>query len=377
MKNRRWRTKLGTGLLALLLAAGIPAGAYAAPADLNWVEGTGQTVPVGDNLAELKLGSDYVFLNGKDSQTFQKENGGTPSGTEIGSVFPKAEDQAWALFFEYEEPGHIADDEKDEIDAKALLKSYKDGTKEANEGKTEENKLYVDGWESEPKYDDKLHNLTWSILGHSGSNEKLVNYNVRLLTREGYISAVLVSDPEHLATSRQEMEAKVLNNFSVKAGQRYEDFDKSTDKMSKFGLTGLILGGAGLAVAKKVGLLALLLVGLKKFGVLIVVAVGWAWRFIRGKKKKPAEQPAGLSPEQLQQARPVDESPLAEPVQRAENGGAEAGSLQRMEQTEQTEQAEGMEQRLEKQEGPAASDGQPGGTTLPGSRSTTPPGSGA
>lgn len=55
----------------------------------------------------------------------------------------------------------------------------------------------------------------------------------------------------------------ILPKLTVKSGERYEDFNASTDKISEYGLTGLILGGAGLAVAKKVGLLALLIAFLR------------------------------------------------------------------------------------------------------------------
>lgn len=274
-----------------------------AESNLNWVEGSGQTVQLGDDLAELKLKKDYVYLDGKDSMTFQKENGGVPSGSEIGAVFPMKEDQEWVLFFEYEESGHIADKDKDKIDANALLNSYKEGTEGANKGKPAADQLFIDGWEQEPKYDEKLHSLTWTILGHTGNNEKLVNYNVRLLTRKGYVSAVLVTDPAELTKSRATMEKDVLSAFTIKNGQRYEDFNPATDKKSEFGLAGLVLGGAGIAVAKKVGLLAVMLGLFKKFGIVIVAALAGVWRFLRGKKKK-----TDAETEQSQEP-PADQTP--------------------------------------------------------------------
>ncbi|AWB44775.1 DUF2167 domain-containing protein [Paenibacillus sp. CAA11] len=258
-------------------------------AELNWIDGTGQEVKVGD-LAKLKLDPDFLFLNGADAQTLQRQNGGNPTGLEIGAVFPKSEDAVWGLFFEYEEPGHVEDSEKDDIDADALLESYKQGTEEANKTLTPENQLFIDGWDTPPKYDDRTHNLSWSLLGHDSTQHKLINYNVRLLTREGYISAILVSDPEHLAADRATMESKILSNFSIVEGQRYQDFNKSTDKKAKYGLTGLILGGAGLVVAKKTGLLAMILLALKKVWFVIIAGIVALWKFISSgiKKKKQA-----------------------------------------------------------------------------------------
>ncbi|MNY81557.1 hypothetical protein D3C86_2231690 [compost metagenome] len=50
--------------------------------------------------------------------------------------------------------------------------------------------------------------------------------------------------------------------------------------MSEYGLSALILGRAGLAVAKKVGILAVIILFLKKFAVLIVIALGAVWTFL-------------------------------------------------------------------------------------------------
>ncbi|MFB9328568.1 DUF2167 domain-containing protein [Paenibacillus aurantiacus] len=255
---------------------------------LNWIEGTGQKIDMGDNLAELKLGAGYAFLNGTDTQAYEEMSGGVATGNEIGFVVPTDQTQGWAMYFEYEATGHIADDEKDDIDAAELLKSYKKGTEARNEELDPAYHMFVDGWDVEPFYDENLHHLAWSLLAHDAQDNKLINYNVRILTREGVISAILVSDPEHLSADRQTAEKDVLAAFGLKDSSRYEAYDPSTDKKAEFGLTGLILGGAGLVVAKKVGLLAAILLFAKKGWIIIVAAFAAIWRFIRGRSQKKA-----------------------------------------------------------------------------------------
>lgn len=290
--------------LALALSLTVPAVA-SAEGELNWIEGSGQQVELGDGLAQLKLGSGYVMLNADDTRAFQKSNGGVPNGSEIGSVFP-ADNDSWAVFFDYDDVGHISDEDKNSIDAKELLKSYKEGTEEANKERGEADWLFVDGWENEPHYDEKLHNLTWTLRAHDNDQETIINDNVRLLTREGYISAVLVSDPEHLAAAREQMEAEVLSVFTIQEGKRYEDYVEGKDKKSNYGLAALVVGGASLAVAKKVGLLALLVVGIKKFGVILIAALAGAWRWMRGKKQQAAARTVE------QENRPAEQAGLAE-----------------------------------------------------------------
>ena len=279
-------------IVTMLLPASVFAEGEAAPSttseppSLNWIDGTGQTIELGDGLAQLKLPKGFTFLDKENTKTFENQIGNVPTDDEIGSVFPVSEDENWAVYFDYLEPGHVSDDEKTSIDADELLQSYKEGTEENNKELAKENWLYVDKWDVAPFYDEKLKSLSWSLLLHDAGGNKLLNYNVRILTREGYVSAVLVSDPEHLAADRKTFETAVLPAFTLKEGNRYEDYDESTDKTSQYGLTALILGGGGLLVAKKVGLIAMILLFAKKFWIIFIAGGGALWKFIRSRTAK-------------------------------------------------------------------------------------------
>lgn len=255
-----------------------------AESDYNWVEG-GTTVDLG-SIATVDLDPEFVFLDGENTRKMEREYGDQVTNREIGSIFPIDENQTWEVYFDYEESGHIKDDEKGEIDAKALLKSYQKGTEEANKDREPANRFYVTGWDIEPYYDEQTHNLTWSLLLEDANKEPFLNYNTRILTREGYISIILVTDLQNREADKKVLDEKILSKLKAKPGQRYEDFNKATDKISEYGLTALILGGAGLAVAKKAGLIAVIIIFIKKFGVLVVAGLGAIWGFIRKKKNK-------------------------------------------------------------------------------------------
>ncbi|WNR42933.1 DUF2167 domain-containing protein [Paenibacillus roseipurpureus] len=249
---------------------------------VNWIKG-GVVVDLGST-STLDLGKEFVFLNGEDTKTIMKSYQDIPSGNEIGSVYPVDPNQKWALYLEYTESGHIKDDEKTKIDANNLLDSYRKGTENQNSHLPIDRQLEVTGWDVKPFYDEKLHSLTWSLAAREKqSGHELVNYDERILTRTGYISAILVTDPTHRNQDQQLVASGVLPKITQKTGQRYEDFNPSTDKVSKFGLTALILGGVGLAVAKKVGLLAVILLIFKKFWILILAILGGGWRWLKWK----------------------------------------------------------------------------------------------
>ncbi|WP_127585702.1 DUF2167 domain-containing protein [Paenibacillus koleovorans] len=256
---------------------------------VNWIKG-GVVVELGLT-STLELGENFVFLNGEDTKTIMKSFGDIPFGNEIGSVYPVDSNQNWALYLEYTESGHIKDDEKAKIDANALLDSYRKGTEKQNARLSADRQLEITGWDVKPFYDESLHSLAWSLAAREKqSGVELVNYDERILTRTGYISAILVTDPANRSHDQQVVAREILPKITQKPGQRYEDFNSSTDKVSQYGLTALILGGAGLAVAKKAGLLAVILLLFKKFWIVVLAIFGGGWKWLKGRlARKKAE----------------------------------------------------------------------------------------
>lgn len=302
----KWLKKAAVviGCAALLMTGSMPAHA-------EGIIGKGQTIELDQGMATLTLKEGMGYLNGTETKAMTIRNGGKPSGTEIGTVMP--ENGSWIVYFEYDDTGHIKDSDKNEIDADELLQSYKDGQEEANKEMTPENHLFVDGWDVAPKYDETARRVVWSLLFHDKDNKSRVNYNERILTREGYISAILVCNPQEVATARKEMQDMVLSTLEIKEGKRYEDFNESTDKVAEYGLAGLILGGAGVAVAKKVGLIALALGLFKKFWIVIVAVIVGLWKLISGKKRKeqPAEDQSATTEESTSQQSSSQQPPMS------------------------------------------------------------------
>lgn len=72
----------------------------------------------------------------------------------------------------------------------ALLDSMREGTEEGNKRRKELGvpALHVTGWFEEPHYEAASHNLVWALSAQDDNGEKVVNYNMRVLGREGYMS---------------------------------------------------------------------------------------------------------------------------------------------------------------------------------------------
>jgi uncharacterized membrane-anchored protein len=260
---------LGRGIVFLVtLSLWAPATGHAQ--DIKWVPGP-TTAKLGKQ-ASVEVPEGYLFANGPDTKKIMEMSGNAPSDREVGLITSADEDSEWFLIFEYFPVGYISDEDQDEIDAKELLETITQATEESNEYREEKgfDALHVLGWGQEPHYDPKTHNLVWSIVAEDTSKEQSVNHNVRLLGREGYISATLVSDPSTLVAAQEEVEG-ILPSFSYNSGKRYAEF-KQGDKLAGYGLAALVAGGAG-AAALKLGLFAKLGQLLVKAWKLVVVAV--------------------------------------------------------------------------------------------------------
>lgn len=212
---------------------------------LNWNSGPG-TFEV-TSRASITLPAGYDRLSAADTKTLM-ELYQNPADGEMYYVGP--EDSRWFAVFQYEDSGHIKDNE--EIDPAALLKALRDGTEISNRERRQRGwpEMHIIGWQYKPFYDDSTNRLSWAILGES-EGVNVVNFNTRLLGRTGVMSATLVADPEILDTSISEFEA-LLGGFQYNSGSTYAEYQPG-DKLATYGLAALVTGGAAAAVAKGAG----------------------------------------------------------------------------------------------------------------------------
>jgi len=283
-------------ITALLVAAGV----LAAPAafaqgeeeaeQIPWIKGP-QVVDLGKQ-AEVKLPEGHLFADGPTTQRLLESMGNVPNGNETGLIVSDREDESWMLVFQYDDVGYVKDDEKNKIDADALLKSISEATEAANDYRKENGfgELHVVGWYEKPSYSEGTHNLTWAIEARDENDERSVNYNVRLLGRSGVTSVTLVTEPQKLAADKPKAET-LVGGFSYKSGKKYAEF-RPGDKVAAYGLTALVAGGAGAAAAKLglLGKLGAMLGKAWKAIVLFLIAVAGAMRKFIGSLfgRKPA-----------------------------------------------------------------------------------------
>ena len=223
---------------------------------LDWQEGP-TTASLG-SIAQIDVPEGYRFVGKGGASKFMELIQNPSDGRELGILLSP---ESWFVVFDFSDQGYVKDDERD-LDAAAILSTIKKGTEASNKIRREKgwSTMSIVGWHEEPYYDEETNNLTWSIIGKSEDGES-VNHSTRLLGRRGVMNVDLVMSPEQAETALTEFN-DVLTNFEFKSGSKYSDFVRG-DKVAEYGLAGLVVGGAGVALVKS-GLL-------QKFGKLIVV----------------------------------------------------------------------------------------------------------
>lgn len=280
-------------VVAVVLGLGSVAAEAQSASDIDWQEGPG-VGRIGD-IAEIRIPEGYRFAGQEGVRRFLELTQNPTSGDELAVMMPPAGpgDDFWFVIFEFNPIGYVKDDEKDTLDADAILKGIREGNERANAERQKRgwSTMNIMGWSTPPRYDTVTNNLTWAIRGSSEGSE-VVNHSVRLLGRKGVMDVDLVLSPSQVPSTVPEFDS-LLTGFEFSTGNRYAEF-RQGDRIAEYGLTALVAGGVGAAAAKS-GLLSKLWKLLVVGALALVAAVKRVLGAVFG-SKGPAQEEVGAAP---------------------------------------------------------------------------------
>jgi len=230
--------------------------------------------------ATLDLGDKYDFYGSEDAKKILVQLWGNPSeGVEgvLGLVMPAGASplsDSWGAVVTYQEAGFVSDDDAADVDYDELLGQMREQETSENEQRKEAGypEVHLAGWAKRPSYDPASHSVVWARdIVFANEPKHSLNYDVRSLGRKGVLSINLVSTMDKLPQV-QHAAATFAKHAAFDTGSRYEDFDASIDKEAEYGIAGLVAAGAGVAAAKKLGLLAILLKFIKPIAIAGIAA---------------------------------------------------------------------------------------------------------
>jgi len=280
---------LATLTASLAVAQQPDAPAADAPAAPTFNYQTGNIV-LPNKVATLHLGGNYRYLDPAETEKLLVAWGNPPGHVTQGAIVPNDVDPmtetGWAVVLTYMDDGHVDDSDAAKIDYDDLLKDMKEGTEGENAARKKDGypPVHLLGWAEKPHYDATAKKLYWAKEFHiEGSQQNSLNYDVRVLGREGVLSMNAIAGMNQLPQIHSDMNS-LIEIAEFNESYRYAQFNKKTDRTAEYGLAGLIAVGVG----AKLGLFAklwVIILAAKKAILAGLVAIGGFLARLFGKKK--------------------------------------------------------------------------------------------
>ncbi len=246
--------------------------------------------------ATLALGDKYYFLDAADARKVIVDAWGNPPSVAedvLGMIVPagKTPFNDWGAVVTYEKTDYVSDKDAETTNYDEYLQEIQKGEPDTNKAREKDGypTMQTVGWAQPPSYNKVHHYMIWAQdIRVGGKDVHTLNYDIRVLGRRGVLSLNMIATMPELESIRGQAEQLALAG-TYNTGARYADY-KEGDPTAAYGVGGLVAAGLGLAAAKKLGLLGLILAFGKKAFVFILAGLGIAWRWLTslfGAKKTP------------------------------------------------------------------------------------------
>jgi len=251
------------------------------------------TVMLPNDIAKLNLPAEFKFLNAEQSRFILHDVWGNPPRPDVlGMIFPvdadPYSDSSFAFIVSYEAEGYVKDNDADKINYDDMLKEIRESEPESNKQRAADGYevIHIIGWAQKPYYDKTNKVLHWAKeLQFGKDGPTTLNYDVRVLGRKGILSLNAIANMSELSMVKANID-KVLKIPEFTEGNRYTDFNESTDKIAEYGIGALVAGG----ILAKTGFFSLVgkfLLAAWKFILIGLIALwGTIKKFFGGKKKE-------------------------------------------------------------------------------------------
>lgn len=230
-------------------------------------------------LAQLNLPEDMGYLDPQQTKRVVEDLWGNPPGdTYLGMIVKDAKDvlsqSGVSAIITYDNSGYISDKDASSINYTEMLQTMQAAEAEGNKQRQAQGfpAIHLVGWAETPRYDAANNKLYWAKeIAFSDEPSHTLNYCIRALGRQGVLELNFVSSMEQLGQVK-ELAPKVLSAVTFTPGNKYADFNPSTDRVAGYGIAALVAGG----VAAKAGLFKVLIAALiagKKLVIIGIIAV--------------------------------------------------------------------------------------------------------
>lgn len=251
--------------------------------------------------ASIDIGLAYDFYGPADTRRILVElweNPASEADGVLGLIMPRSsspQERGWGAIVTWEDIGYVSSETARDADYDELLGQMQAAVRSANAGRRADgfSNVQLLGWAQQPEHDSVADTVTWGKeFTFFDGEPNTLHYDLRVLGRNGVLSVNVVGSIEQfpeIQTAARDLGRRVRFD----PGARYSDFDADRDEVAGYGIAGLVATGAGVAIAKNVGVWALLAKLLQPLGIaLLILAAALATPFRKLFGKKGEGEPA-------------------------------------------------------------------------------------
>jgi uncharacterized membrane-anchored protein len=221
------------------------------------LDSTENTIDYLDGVIELAGGrvkltvpEGFKFINAEQSRYILEELWGNMPDSEVFGMIVKENFKVTRLVNDYSfvisfsDIGYVPDNKNISLDHDELLATLKKNMQISNENRIAQgvNTLSVQSWALVPYYDAYKKALYWANkIAVNGTDEEILNYNLRLLGKTGVIKINAVATMDQFPEIKQVLPL-IITQTRFEEGEKYTDFNKNKDAKSAWTITELVAG---------------------------------------------------------------------------------------------------------------------------------------
>lgn len=235
------------------------------------IRGETGAVPFREAHCTLDVPEGFVFLNPVDSRHLLVDYWDNPEekidgilGSMVSADAAVFDDVETAYVISYDSSGYVSDEDAGSIDYDELLESMQESVLDENKANPEAPQWELLGWAWHPTYDNERKVLGWAKHYRVDGEYEVVNYDVRVLGKAGFVVITAVASPDSQAELMANNSA-IIGSVRYDDGYNYADFDPSTDHVAEWTIGGLVAG----KILTKVGFWGVI----AKFSKIIIIAI--------------------------------------------------------------------------------------------------------
>ncbi|ULQ52296.1 DUF2167 domain-containing protein [Flavihumibacter fluvii] len=199
---------------------------------------------------KLTVPEGFKFINAEQSRYILEDLWGNMEDKDVYGMLVKDNFKVTRLVNDYSfvisfsDIGYVPDNIDTDLDHAELLETLKSNMDISNENRITQgiNTMTIEGWALVPYYDAYKKAVYWANqIGVNGTDEKILNYNLRLLGKTGVIKINAVATMDQFPEIKQVL-PMIITQARFESGEKYVDFVKGKDTPGEWTITELVAG---------------------------------------------------------------------------------------------------------------------------------------